>query len=137
MFTPKPARGTALLASRQRRAERTAHEQREMQAALRRDERKCRVPRCEYATKKLRIEPAHMVHRGMGGDPSGERTTRATVISLCLVHHGQYDHGEIDIVPLTEQEFDGPCDWYVRNEWFEWELFASEKTIGVSVERGA
>ena len=108
----KPARGSALLASRERRAERTSHEQAEMTAAKVRDEYKCRVPRCIYKSKQLRIDAAHQVHRGMGGDPRGTRTERRTCIALCVVHHGEYDHGDLDISPLTDRVFDGPCEYH-------------------------
>jgi hypothetical protein len=132
----KDFKGQKLVEHRAKTAAEKAHEQREMQAALKRDERKCRVPRCEYTPRKLPIDPCHLQHRGMGGDPSGERTTRATVISLCRVHHGLYDKGiEFDIKPHTAQQFDGPCD-FLRVVDGKWEVFASEKTIGVSVAVG-
>ncbi len=132
---PKPAKGTALLERRQRRADLVAHEQREMQAALQRDGRKCRVPRCEYAPRKLPIDPCHLKHRGMGGDPSGERTERKTVISLCRVHHGQYDNGGLAIEPLTADVFDGPAAFYRENESGRMDCIGVETRIGVSVER--
>ena len=109
---PKPAKGSALLASRERRAGRTAHEVEKMAQAKVRDGFQCRVPRCEYRSKDLPIDPAHKVHRGMGGDPRGTRTERETIISLCRVHHGEYDHGDLEIDPLTDREFDGPCEYH-------------------------
>ena len=132
----KPTRGTALLKSRERRADRTAHEQREMQAALKRDGRVCRFPHCEFRAKKLPIDPAHHVHRGMGGDPKGTRTTRATVIALCRSHHGLWDADRIDIEPLTAAHFDGPASFYAKDEETGRMVHvASETRIGVSETR--
>jgi hypothetical protein len=133
----KEPRGTALLASRQRRADRVAAEQKEMQAALIRDGRVCRWHACEFKGRKLPIDPCHQNHRGSGGNPDGTRTTRATVISLCRAHHGLWDATEIDILPQTPDGFDGPVDFLVKNgETGVYEVFASEERRGVSVERG-
>lgn len=132
---PKPVKGTALLASRQRRADRVAHEQREMQAALKRDERKCRVPRCEFAGKKLPIDPCHLTHRGSGGNPSGDRTRRDLIVSLCRVHHGLFDAAQMDVRPQTDAQADGPLDFLMLAESGRMEVFASERVGWVSVER--
>jgi hypothetical protein len=108
----KPIRGSGLLARRERRADLTAHEQKEMQAALRRDGRQCRVPQCGFKYQKLPVDPCHRVHRGMGGNPKGDRTTRQSVIALCRMHHGYYDRGILLIDPLDETKaFDGPCSF--------------------------
>jgi hypothetical protein len=133
---PKPMRGESLLASRQRRADRTAQEQREMQAALKRDGRQCRFPRCPFASKKLPIDPCHETHRGIGGDPKGTRTTRATVLSLCRIHHGMWDRGEIDCQPLTSRGFNDCTSFFTRAESGRFECIATETKIGVSTRRG-
>ena len=132
----KPMKGEALLDSRQRRADRVAQEQREMQAALHRDQRRCRFQPCVYEPKKLPIDPCHQQHRGMGGDPSGERTTRESIVSLCRVHHGMYDRGEIDVQPRTDRGFDDVCDLYQVNPITgHLEHVASEVRIGISEPR--
>jgi hypothetical protein len=106
-----------------------------MQAALKRDGHACRVPHCPYRAKKLPIDPAHQVHRGIGGDPKGTRTTRATVIALCRCCHGAYDRGDLDIEAMTHLIFDGPCAFYRRVESGRLVCVAVEKRLGVSVER--
>lgn len=133
---PKPRKGDYAIASRERRAERVAAEQKEMQAALVRDKRECRWPACPWKPKKLRIEAAHQAHRGMGGNPDGTRTTRQTVIALCLRHHQMWDHAELDIQPQTDDGFDGPVDFLLPNEAGVWEVVASEERRAISVERG-
>ena len=135
----KPGRGDTWKAGKDRTAERKAHERREMDAAKKRDGNKCRVPRCEWMPKKPRIEAAHMdgSHRGMGGNKDGSRTERKKVIALCLVHHGQYDSGELVIEPLTKWLFDAQCAYHKKNkETGRMEHWATERTIGVSTAVG-
>lgn len=133
----KPAKGSALLLRRINRKAVVAHEKKEMRAALVRDGHQCRFPRCEV--RGLPIDPCHLQHRGMGGNPKGDRTERKTVIALCRIHHGWYDQGELDIEPLTPELFDGPCDWYVFST-VEYPIrrlhWATESRIGISETRG-
>lgn len=131
----RPVKGQKLLAHRDKTAQEKAHEQREMQAALKRDERKCRVPRCEFAPKKLPVDPCHLIHRGSGGNPSGDRTRRDLIFAACRVHHGMYDAAQIDVRPQTSKGTDGPMDFFKQTEGGRWELFASERTTWVSTER--
>jgi hypothetical protein len=133
---PKPKRGMALLARRQKTAERVKAEQKAMREAKQRDSQTCRRPRCQH--KKLPVDACHMRHRGMGGNPKGDRTTRATVISLCRIDHGLYDAGDLWIEPLTAQDFDGPCEFYEKHqETGVMEHIGTETRIGVSVAVGS
>lgn len=135
---PKPIKGAHLLDRRETRRKRVAAEQKHMQDALRRDSRKCRlVPKCEYAKRDLPIDPCHQQHRGHGGNPKGDRTTRQTVIAGCRIHHGMWDRNEIDAQPMTDRGFDGVVAYYKRNETGEMEHFATEQYIGVEETRGA
>lgn len=135
-FTPKPARGTALLEARTRRRERVAAEQAVMREAKKRDEYRCRVPRCEYAPMKLPIDACHMTHRGSGGNPDGSRTTLPQLISLCRIHHGLYDGCDLRIETLTPEGATGPCAFYLREDGGAWTNLGVERVIGLSVERG-
>lgn len=113
--SPKPEPGSLKRYFARVRRGRTKAERREMDAALDRDGRRCRVPSCTGTP----IDPCHLVHRGMGGNPTGTRTTRATIISLCRPHHDQYDRKTaypwLDIEPLTGKKFSGPCSYYRVN----------------------
>lgn len=117
-----------------------AKEQKAMQAALKRDERKCRKPRCTEAKRlDLPIDPCHMKdkHRGMGGNPAGDRTQRQLIISLCRIDHGAYDRGDLWIEPLTADDFDGPCEFHEKHlETGKFQHIGTEKRMGVSTERG-
>lgn len=135
----KPAKGSGWLASKERSAERKAAERKVMDEAVRLDEHRCRVPRCPFMSRKPKIDPCHVQHRGMGGDPTGERTTVDSIIALCRPHHGQYDTGLLDFQPVDGQGGTRVAQhWYRRTSLDEpWEHFATESTIGVSVTRGA
>ena len=144
---PKPLRGTATLARRQRRVDLVKHEQREMAAAKRRD-RGCRWPGCTMVKKfRLALHACHsMQHRGMGGNPSGDRTRRDQLITFCAWHHGLFDRAFIDVQPRTGRGTDGPVDFYamppidpfaISPKPNPLEIAFSETSIGVSVAVGA
>ncbi len=129
----KPLAGTGKLERDARKATHKAHEQREMQAAKKRD-KVCRFPRCPF-TKHLVLDPAHLRHRGMGGNPKGDRTTRDSVITLCRRHHDQFDRGDLEIEVLTPRGTDGPCMFSLRGESGRMEHIASERLIGITEPR--
>jgi len=132
---PKPIKGTFLLERKQRRSEIVKREQQIMSQAKKRDGNVCRFPMCRH--KSLRIETAHFHHRGIGGDPSGDRTQLPILVTLCVAHHGQYDACLIDVQPQDSAlGANGPLDFFVRTESGRFELFASEKRIGVSTVKG-
>lgn len=140
MSFPKPVRGTALIERRQRRLDRVAAEQKVMQAALKRDGQKCRNPLCGFKKSlELPIDACHAFkHRGLGGDPSGERTADTKlIIAFCRGCHGLFDAGEFDIEPLTLDWCDDVCAFFYKNpESGRMEQKATETKLGVSVAVG-
>jgi len=133
----KPMKGDALLARRAKRKSAKAAEDAVMRAAKRRDGNKCRWPRCEFQKQGFTVHACHNTHRGAGGNPKGDRTTKANLIALCARHHTLWDDvAAIDITPQDHgRGFDGPADFWVRAESGRMELIAREKSIGISVER--
>lgn len=101
-----------LLERRQTRRDRVKAERAEMLAAKQRDGYKCVWPNCR---NDLPIDVCHQAHRGMGGNPRGDRTTRKTLVCLCRWHHGLWDRGEIDIITKDRLMFDGPKVFYASN----------------------
>lgn len=127
MAFAKRERGTYQAERKRTKQDRKKAEAATMLEARIRDGHKCRWPGCKTG---LRVEVAHQAHRGMGGNPSGDRTERHTLISLCLQHHGWWDHGNADIEPLTALGFDGPADFYRCTETGR-EHVGREKAVGV------
>jgi len=104
----KPRKGAMLTARRERHKLLKKAEKDTMRQAKKRDRFKCRVPTCTH--KELPTDPCHLKHRGMGGNPAGDRTERSTVITLCRIHHGDWDAGRLKITPADDFiGFDGPC----------------------------
>lgn len=138
---PKPRRGDYKIERRQKRLELEAAEQAIMQAALRRDHGKCRFPRCEFAKFNLKIDPAHFLrHRGMGGNPEGDRTeSTGQIVALCRRHHDMLDrYLEIEIEPMSVTlGADGPLCFYQRGESGRMEHVHTEPVRHFSETRGA
>lgn len=55
------------------------------------DEGSCRISGCSGSP----LQPAHLVHRGMGGDMDADN-----IIPLCLEHHQEFDRHRLDILHL-------------------------------------
>lgn len=96
---PKPLPGEYLLERKTAKKKRTATEQKIMQEAKRLDGSKCPIPGCTY--RDMPVDPCHVVHRGAGGNPKGDRTTKESVFAGCRIHHGMYDRGEIELTFLN------------------------------------
>jgi hypothetical protein len=141
---PKPARGTARLERRERRQEARTKEDKEKAAARRRDGR-CRFPLCGCKRFGYALHVSHFVHhKGIGGDPSGERSDRRWLIQLCIARHlGNkiaIDRGTLDCRPVVpELGAEGPVAWYVDaaaigrielEDDYGWYLLATENAVG-------
>lgn len=91
-------------------------------AAVRRRDRGCRFPLCGCRKLGLGLvasaEVSHQKHKGMGGNPSGDRSTAAGMIQLCRHRHQDgvvsRHRGTLRIFPLNlEQGMDGPVAFCV------------------------
>ncbi len=129
----KPAKGTAWLTSHQRRKDRTNAEL-TAKAKVRRRDIKCRWPRCECRTMTgVPLECAHILDKSLGGE-----NTTANMMLLCRFRHQgkpSLHSKDLRIEPQTSAGADGLCDFYADIDG-EWVCIASERLIGVSVERG-
>jgi len=132
---PKPLKGEYRLEQKKNARHRKAIEEKVMAEAKRRDRGLCRWTGCEF--KDLRVEAAHLEHRGMGGNPALDRTERHKLIALCVRHHQLFDHTKIDVVPIEPRGADGPCEFYTRMDTGGWALVGRERSIHVPETRGA
>jgi hypothetical protein len=121
-------------AQRQRKSKEADH----MQRARRRDGY-CRFPNCKCRDFRLALEVSHAVkHRGMGGNPAGDRTEPKKLILLCVARHQRnvvsIDRHSLRVRALdARQGLGGPCAFDVdlrvlfdgawqqarRPKWFE------------------
>ena len=115
----KPAKGTAKAERRQRTNWRQRRERIAMAIVRVRDPR-CRFPLCGCEQFRYVLHVCHLVHRGMGGDPSGERTTTGGLVRLCaprhLMHRLSVDRHTIRWEGLTDRGADGPIRWLIETE---------------------
>lgn len=69
--------------------ERKQAEQGQMRAVRRRDTY-CRFPLCGCSKFRLRLEVSHQTHRGMGGNPAGDRSHRDRLVLVCSARHREH-----------------------------------------------
>lgn len=115
----KPSR-TARKMAEQRDDRKQQTKELDAKAAVRRRDRFCRFPQCGCRRIRLRFEVSHVTHKGMGGNPAGDRSTTEGMVYLCTHRH---QHGEISRHAgtlrarfLTGEGYDGPVEWWVNLE---------------------
>jgi hypothetical protein len=87
-----------------------------------RDKFRCRFPLCgcqrwlDRPMKKV-LTVSHDKHKGMGGDPTGERSRPPGLVTLCKWRHqdGKISRqaGNLRAVALTDRGNDGPIAWEI------------------------
>ena len=87
-------------------------------AAVRRRDKVCRFPRCGCRRLGLRLEVAHDVHQGMGGNPLTDRNHTPNMVLLCTHRHQfgpvSFHKGTLRVMFLSRDGFDGPVKWMLN-----------------------
>lgn len=93
---------------------------------VRNRDRTCRFPLCPCRRFGLFLEVSHADHKGMGGDPTGERSTPERMIYVCNWRHKEsrvsIDKGLLRWVPLVaDKGSNGPVSWEMKvgEDWRE------------------
>ena len=116
MMFPKPSRTERVkveLSSKRagKRAELDA------KAAVRRRDKVCRFPLCGCRRLGLRLEVSHEEHKGMGGNPAGDKNVPENLVLLCVHRHQDgaisRHKGTLRVRFLSRAGFDGPVAWMV------------------------
>lgn len=100
------------------RAPLVSQEQQAMRA-VRQADKTCRFPWCGCRRFKLALHVAHAVqHRGMGGNPKGDRSDPSGLILVCAARHRQnvisLDRKTLKAVPLDARRgLRGPVKWLI------------------------
>ena len=85
--------------------------------SVRKRDRRCRFPLCGCSRFGLRLHVSHSRHRGLGGNPAGDRTTAETLVYICAARHREsamaLDRGTIRWRALTPRGANGPIAWDV------------------------
>lgn len=82
----KPSRTARKAKERETKLTRRTKEDQE-KAKVRRRDKRCRFPLCGCGRLKLRLEVSHQEHKGMGGNPAGDRSKAEGMIYLCVHRH--------------------------------------------------
>mgnify|MGYP000538321057 CR=1 FL=1 len=114
----KAPKGTVRKSWRSLKRKRKQAETAEMQAVRERD-KVCRFPLCGCQRLGFKTEVSHDRHRGLGGNPSGDRTTTQSMVLLCHWRHqaGRVSRhaGTLRAIPVDAAlGYDGPVIWQVH-----------------------
>jgi hypothetical protein len=102
---------------------RAGHE-RVQKSQVRKRDGGCRFPRCGCKRLglivKARPEVSHEKHKGMGGNPIGDRSMADIMVELCNHRHqdGIISRHKGTLRPrfLTELNYNGAVEWYVASD---------------------
>lgn len=98
-------------------------------------DKRCRFPLCGCKKFRRHTEVSHSEHKGMGGNPAGDRSTSALMVLLCPFRHKEnrysIDRGLLKWEPLTDKGADGPIQWLMaQNDPREpWLIIARETAV--------
>jgi hypothetical protein len=90
--------------------------------AKKRDHHTCRFPLCGcakrlHAKADVRLESSHEIHKGMGGNPAGDRSAPELLVTLCKHRHQDgaisRHKGTLRAKFLTPEKFNGRIAWEV------------------------
>ncbi len=106
---------------RAKRARRLKRSERAEKADVRKRDKHCRFPRCgcrRVGGMKAVPTVSHQEHKGMGGDPKGQRSIAELMILLCKWRHQDAPFSQhkqtLRAVFLTDENFNGPIAWMIN-----------------------
>jgi hypothetical protein len=94
-----------------------ANQETEQKLEVRQRDRTCRFPYCGCKRFGLALHVSHSQHKGMGGNPAGDRSKPSLMVLVCSARHREnpvsLDKGTVRWEPLTRKGADGPVAWFV------------------------
>lgn len=102
-----------------------AAENRHKQAVREWHGHRCRFVQCDCRRYNLFLEVSHLTHKGMGGDPTGERSQPDVMLLVCNWRHKEskysIDKKRLRWQPLTAMGSRGPIAWeiFADGGWLE------------------
>ncbi len=135
----KPAKGSDFIARKTAKKAIRTHELK-VKDEVRRLDRSCRWPHCTNCrTFHPRLEVAHRIAKGIGGDHSVRTTPENLILLDYLTHQGSdgLEQHRKYVEPLTDLGTRGPCAFYEKRysetragEW-TWHCVGVERSPGV------
>ena len=115
---PKPMISASL--ERRRRARAVKAGENGHKAEVRRRDKRCRFPLCGCRSFGISCEVSHSRHKGIGGNPNGDRSNPELMVYLCRARHRELrialDRGTLRWRALTTDGANGPIAWDVDGE---------------------
>lgn len=115
----KPAKGTAK-ADRRARTRLARKRERDGKAAVRKRDGACRFPLCGCYKHRYALHVSHQKHKGMGGNPAGDRSVAELMIRVCIKRHREsvysIDRGGISWEALSADGANGPIRWLIDGD---------------------
>lgn len=99
----------------------------------------CRFPLCPCRLFQLFLEVSHKDHKGMGGDPTGERSLPALMLLICNWRHKEskisIDRKGLKWEGLTPAGSNGPIAWRIDLGKFSNGMFPLDTWVELARER--
>lgn len=80
----------------------------------------CRFPLCRCRERLVMQHVSHQKHKGMGGNPTGDRSVPSLMLMLCAWRHREapisVDQGTLRWRALTKAGARGPVAWEIKHE---------------------
>lgn len=95
----------------------------------------CRFPLCGCKKFRRQTHVSHATHKGMGGDPTGERSLQSGMVLLCPFRHTEnrysIDRGTLKWEALTDDGAKGPIAWFMATGFSDkpWLCLAHETAV--------
>lgn len=110
---PKPTGSRKVARAKKRITLKTAEDKEK--AKVRKRDSWCRFPLCGCHRFRLALHVSHQHHKGMGGNPAGDRSTADQMILVCSARHTEnefaIDRGTIRWRALTPAGANGLIAW--------------------------
>lgn len=112
-------------------------------AQVRRRDRGCRFPMCGCRKLGLKLdarpEVSHDRHKGMGGNPAGDRSLPELMVQLCVHRHQDgpisRHKGTMRAVYLTAEGYNGPVAWEIDIAMYAYLVAVQNGQRGPSVPK--
>jgi len=107
---------------------------------VRRRDGYCRFPLCGCGKMKLRTEVSHSEHKGMGGNPAGDRSKADLMVLVCHRRHKDgrvaIDKGTLRWRALTARGSNGPIAWDIHRDMVHSRRASAKEWLTLAIETG-
>lgn len=100
------------------RREKRASKEKDKKGEVRKRDKYCRFPLCGCKRFGLALHVSHLIHKGPGGNPKGDRSEPEIMVYVCSARHREnifaIDQKTIRWRALTPKGANGPIAWDIK-----------------------